>query len=147
MGFLWDHWRDNRAKRIAERSIAAFNDRDFDSLRTLLAPDYVLIDSMGETLAGRERVFMLLNRLFAWDPQFHIQVENMTTHKDTVLITGSTTGSHRLSSQRTLYRMVLRDGHIAEWRSYSADNPRPVTRMLMGSQAQVRVEVPAQEAA
>lgn len=131
-------WRDlgwsDPATRLVERIVAAVGARDFPALRPLLADDIALVDSMGEAVRGKDAVVLLLERLVAYDPEFQIHIEDMTLYEDYVLLTGSTTGTHHQSAQRTLWKLLLRDGRVAEWRSYSNERPQPFVKLLMNGE-------------
>lgn len=131
---LWnvDGW-GKRATRLAEQVIAAINARDFAALPELVTPDVRFIDSMCESVVGREQALVMLERLVAYDPALQIHTETVTVHGDSVLVTGRVSGSRDMVSRRTLWKLSVRGGLLAEWRSFSADNPRPIIRMLMGS--------------
>ena len=134
--FAWGtHIWGRKPARLVERVIAAINARDFATLATSVISDVRFIDSMGDGVAGQQAAFLLLQRMIACDPDLRIHVDEMTGHDDAVLVTGRISGSQKMSSQRTLWKIVLQDGLVAEWRSFSADNPLPVTRILMGSEA------------
>ena len=122
MGMWWGQGRDHHAKRVVEAVVAAFNGRDFAALHAHLLPGFTLIDSMGESVSGRDKVVPLLQKLVACDPQFQMHVEEITSYADHILLTGHTTGAHHLSAQqRTLWKILVRDSGVAEWRSYSAN--------------------------
>lgn len=135
MGLWWDHTSTSRAKRVVEDVVAGINNRDFAALDGMITDDVSFTDSMGGCVTGRADAVLLLESLLAYDPGFHIRLEDVTPHNDLVLATGYTTGNRQETAERTLWRLRVRDGLLAEWRSYSADAPRPVVQMLMGARA------------
>lgn len=136
-------WRDlgwsDPVTRLVKRIVAAIAARDFPALRPLLTSDVALVDSMGEAVRGQDDVLRLLERLVGYDPEFQIHVEDVTAYEDYVLLTGSTTGAYHQAAQRTLWKLLLRDGRVAEWRSYSVETPQPFVRLLMGGQTKTAV--------
>ena len=132
MGIWWRQSRNDEATHIVERIGAAFDARDFAALRLLFTKDACLVDSMCDKVAGRDAVLLLVERLIAYDPEFRLHVDEVTTHQGSILVTGYTTGARQCSAQRTLWKLSMRDGQVAEWRSFSADDPKPLVRLLMG---------------
>ena len=140
MGMWWSLGRDHYAKRVVESVVAAFNARDFAAMRQAVAPDFKLMDSMGVSVSGRDEVITLLLQLAAYDPQFRMHVEEITGYADYVLMSGHTTGSYQLSGQqRTLWKILLQDGLLVEWRSYSAESSQLFVRLLAGAQGSASV--------
>lgn len=137
MVFWRDHSRTISATRVVEAVVAGINDRDFTALGKIVADDVSYIDSMGGCVTGRANALLLLERLIAYDPGFRIHLEEVTPHNNFVLATGYTVGDRQETAERTLLRLLIEDGVMAEWRSYSADNPRPVVQMLMGAHSRV----------
>lgn len=132
MSLWWGQGRHHHARRVVEAVVAAFNARDFAALRSHLLPGFTLIDSMSDRITGRDEAVSLLQKLTSSDPQFTMHVKDITTYAEHILLTGHTTGSCGLSAQRTLWKILVRDGGIAEWRSYSADYSQPFIRTLTG---------------
>ena len=137
MVFWRDHTRTISATRVVEAVVAGINDRDFTALGQIVADDVSYIDSMGGCVTGRANALLLLDRLIAYDPGFRIHLKEVTPHNNFVLAIGYTVGDRQETAERTLLRLLIEDGVMAEWRSYSADNPRPVVQMLMGSHSRV----------
>lgn len=138
MGFWWDQTSTDKATQVVEKVVAGINNRDFAALDGLITDDVSFTDSMGGRVAGREDAMLLLKQLLAYDPGFEIRLDDVTPHNDMVLATGYTMGHRQQTAERTLWRLRIRDGLLAEWRSYSADAPRPVVQMLMGTQTRAR---------
>lgn len=135
--FLWgSHVWIDRAKRSVERLAASINGRNVPAIKALVTPDIRFIDSMGDRVVGWPAASLMLERLVTHAPDLRLHLDEMTDHDNVVLVTGRVEGSRRLASGRTLWRVALRDGLVAEWRSFSADNPQPIIRRLMGHRAQ-----------
>lgn len=145
MGMWWSQGRADHAKSVVEAVVAAFNARDFTALRAHFSPDFTLIDGLGDTASGRDHVLTLLQRLVTSDPQFTMHVENIASYQDYMLLSGHTTGSHHLCAQRTLWKILVRDGKVAEWRSYSAATPQPFVKLLMKAQKTAMAMLPLKQ--
>lgn len=135
MGFWWDHTSTSQATRTVEDIVAGINNRDFAALEVLVADNVLFMDSTGGYVTGRQDGMLLLKRLLAYDPAFKIHLDNVTPHNSFVLAAGYTTGARQDTAERTLFKLLIEDGLLAEWRSYSADAPKPIVQMLMGARA------------
>jgi hypothetical protein len=135
MGFWWDYTSTSQATRVVEGVIASINNRDFAALGSMVADNVSFMDSTGGYVTGRHDGMLLLKRLLAYDPAFKIHLDNVTPHNSFVLAAGYTTGARQDTAERTLFKLLIENGLLAEWRSYSADGPKPIVQMLMGARA------------
>lgn len=135
MGFWWDNSGTDQATQVVEDIVAGINNRDFAALEVLVADNVLFMDSTGGYVTGRQDGILLLKRLLAYDPDFRIHLDSVTPHNSFVLAAGYTTGARQDTAERTLFKLLIEDGLLAEWRSYSADAPKPIVQMLMGARA------------
>jgi hypothetical protein len=137
MVFWRDHTRTISATRVVEAVVAGINSRDFTALGQIVADDVSYIDSMGGCVTGRANALLLLERLIAYDPGFRIHLEEVTPHQQLRSRYGLYGGRPARNGGADAVAAAHRGWLMAEWRSYSADNPRPVVQMLMGSHSRV----------
>lgn len=96
-------------KELVRRYLAAFNDRDRESLRELLAED-VVEHGTHETLRGFEAIESFLDEQFRAFPDYSGTTEAMVAEGDTVAVRYTVRGTHTGK-----YREVDPTGHTVEW--------------------------------
>lgn len=122
--------RPRRNKAIVERFVAALNAHDADALETMVLEDFTYIDSWREGVTGRDTVQTALRALFAMDPEFGIEVDRMDWRDPDVLMSGRVNSRRFGSGRRALWRVLVRDGRIAEFQAWAEGGPPPMSRML-----------------
>jgi ketosteroid isomerase-like protein len=115
---------------ILQRWFAAINDHDVGALVTLMASDFVFVDSLANRVNGPKSMEAGWRGYFAMCPDYWIRSDLVMTDGDTVLIAGEAGGTIDGESWRipAAWKAVIRDGTVLEWQVF-ADN-RPVYEIL-----------------
>ncbi len=115
-----------------ERFVAAINGHDIEALKSLMTPDHLFVDSLGNRVQGAESMRTGWHGYFAMCPDFWIRVQNLLSEKETVLATGEAGGTIDSTAWQTpaAWQAIVSDGRVSEWRVF-ADNKR-VYEILAG---------------
>jgi ketosteroid isomerase-like protein len=110
----------SEAGAFVERFERAWATSNADRLRELLAHDVVLVTPLLPTTRGRGPAHTAFRRLLRLIPDLHVTVHDWAAHRDVVFIDFTLSGTFggRELRWRAVDRIVLRDGLIAERRSY-----------------------------
>jgi limonene-1,2-epoxide hydrolase len=128
MAMLWG--RSRRDKAVVERFVATLNAHDADALEPLLTEDFTYIDSWREGVTGRDKVIAALRSLLLIDPDFGIEVDRMDWRDPHVLMTGRVNSRQFGPNRRAVWRVLVRDGLVAEYQAWAEGGPPPMSRML-----------------
>lgn len=96
-------------KRLVREYLEAFNDRDEETLRSILASD-VVEHGLHEELHGPDAVIDYLQGHLAMFPDYAGETEAIVAEDETVVVRYSVTGTHTGA-----YRDVEPTGHTVEW--------------------------------
>jgi ketosteroid isomerase-like protein len=120
---------------ILKRWFAAINNHDVSAVTTLMAADFVFVDSLANRVSGAISMEAGWRGYFAMCPDYWIRSDLVMTDGDTVLIAGEAGGTIDGESWRTpaAWKAVIREGTVLEWQVF-ADN-RPVYEILKRRQA------------
>jgi uncharacterized protein (TIGR02246 family) len=115
---------------LFKRWIDAINCHDVSALASLMSPDHVFVDSLGNRLQGATSMEAGWRGYFATCPDYWIRAEHIMKVDDIVLAAGEAGGTIGSESWRTpaAWKAVIRDGHVTEWQVF-ADN-KPVYEIL-----------------
>jgi ketosteroid isomerase-like protein len=112
--------------------LAAINQDDPDKLAEWTTEDHVLIDALGNSIHGREKMRAGFRAYFAVCPDYRVSHEDIFSSGNTVAVFGSVGGTIRVNGRMSpenqwqtpaAWRAVVRDGLIAEWRVYADNKP------------------------
>jgi ketosteroid isomerase-like protein len=108
-----------------DRWLAAINARDAAALTTLMAPDFVFIDSLGTELRGAKTMTPAWRSYFAMCSDYWIRVRDVGPTADALLLAGEAGGPIDGISWRipAAWKIVIRDRHVAEWRVFADNKP------------------------
>ena len=118
----------------------AINSDDADKVAEWITEDHVFIDTLGNSLQGREKMRAGFRGYYAMCPDYRISREDIFHNGDIVALFGRAGGTIRVNGELLpentwqipdAWRAVVRDGLIREWRVY-ADN-KPVNDILAKS--------------
>ena len=124
---LWG--RGRKCKALAARFVAAVNAHDADALTGLVTDDFTYIDSWREGVTGRDVVMLGVERLFASDPGFELEVESVSYSDPFVLMRGWANSSvPAFGRRRAVWRARCEDGQISEWQSWAEGGPPAMSR-------------------
>jgi ketosteroid isomerase-like protein len=108
------------------------NQRDVDKLAELMSEDHVFVDSLGNSVRGREKMRAGWQGYFAFCPDYWVSHEEIFENGNLVAVFGSAGGTIAANGKlppenkwRTTaaWLAVVEKGLVKEWRVY-ADNKR-----------------------
>lgn len=126
----------------ALRYVAAIGVRDVEALCDLMTDDHRFVDSMGSEFVGREALRVGWRRYYELVPDFAVTVDETFERGDVVVLMGKAVGIYTADgtlrpenrwSTPAAWRVVVRDGKVAEWRVF-ADN-EPIRRLAGAASA------------
>jgi ketosteroid isomerase-like protein len=116
------------------------NSHSAEAVCSLLAPDSVFIDSLGNKMAGPEKLRAAWERYFKMVPDYLISHTEVFNQGETVAMFGMVQGTYskdgRIVKENfwkapAAWRAVVRDGKIAVWQVY-VDN-EPIRAVMRGA--------------
>jgi ketosteroid isomerase-like protein len=116
----------------AREFVRAINRQDIDALASLMTPDHAFIDSLGNTVAGRDRMRSGWTGYFGMVPDYSISIEESYGDGDVVVLLGVAQGTYKskdglLQENRwhtpIAVRARVEDGLVAEWHVYADNEP------------------------
>ncbi len=116
----------------AREFVHAINRQDIDALASLMTPDHTFIDSLGNTVAGRDRMRAGWTGYFGMVPDYSISIEESYGDGDVVVLLGVAQGTYKskdgLSQENRWHtpiavRARVEDGLVAEWHVYADNEP------------------------
>ena len=119
------------------------NRRDPDKLAELMTEDHVFVDSLGNTVSGREKMRASWRAYYSFCPDYWVSHEEVLANGNTVAVFGAAGGTIAAKGKlppenkwRTpaAWLAVVENGMVQEWRVY-ADN-KPVYEILAKSKPQ-----------
>jgi uncharacterized protein (TIGR02246 family) len=108
------------------------NQRDADKLAELMTEDHVFIDSLGQSVRGREKMRAGWRSYYAFCPDYSVSHEEIFQSGDVVAVFGSASGT--IAAQGKLppenkwrtpaaWLAVVEKGMVKEWRVYADNKP------------------------
>ena len=118
----------------------AINRHDVDAIAGLVSDEHRFVDSLGGTLAGREKIRAAWAAYFRMVPDYAIAVEESYGNDSVVVMLGIAQGTYtadgrlrpenRWSTPAAL-RAFIEDSRVMEWRVYADNEPiRQVIRKI-----------------
>lgn len=120
------------AMHLAAEFVRAINTHDPDALASLMTPDHKFIDSLGNIVAGRDKMRSGWAGYFAMVPDYSVTVEETLVNRDVVVFLGRSQGAYQgkdgvVPENRWHTPIAIRarvdDGLVAEWRVYADNEP------------------------
>jgi ketosteroid isomerase-like protein len=110
---------------VLQRWFAAINARDVAALSSLMAPDFVFVDSLGNEVRGAEKMTVGWRAYFAMCPDYWIRVHDVAPAAGATLIAGEAGGTIDGTTWRTpaAWRIVIHDDQVAEFRVFADNKP------------------------
>lgn len=121
-----------RAVETVLRFFDLINQRDVDKLAELMAEDHVFIDSLGQSVRGRETMRAGWRGYFAFCPDYSVSHEEILENGNTVAIFGSAGGTIAVGGELpaknkwqipAAWRAVVEEGLLKEWQVYADNKP------------------------
>ena len=117
---------------IAQACVRAINRPDTQALAELMTPEHAFIDSLGNTVRGREKMRAGWAAYFGMVPDYQIAVDESYGDGPVVLMVGLAEGTYAPGGQLAaenrwktpaVFRALVEDGLVAEWRVYADNEP------------------------
>jgi ketosteroid isomerase-like protein len=108
------------------------NERDVNKLAELMTEDHVFVDSLGNSVRGREKMRAGWQGYFAFCPDYWVSHEEILANGNTVAVFGSAGGTIAANGKlppenkwRTsaAWLAVVEKGLVKEWRVYADNKP------------------------
>jgi ketosteroid isomerase-like protein len=108
------------------------NERDADRLAQMMTEEHVFIDSLGNTVKGREKVRAAWQGYYTFCPDYWVSHEEIFQNGNSVAVFGSAGGTIAANGQLppenkwripAAWLAVVQDGLVKEWRVYADNKP------------------------
>ncbi len=116
-------------KSVVVRFNDAINARDLDRLVSLMTDDHLFVDPANAETRGRDAMKVAWQKFFAAFPDYRNQFESVEQRDSVVVVAGRSACSVEALAGPALWRAVVRDGRVSEWRVYVDDE---ATRRELG---------------
>ena len=119
-----------RTSKTFERFVAAINSHDLEAIASLMTPDHLFVDSLGNRVQSAESMRTGWRGYFAICPDYWIRVRTLLSDNETVLASGEAGGTIDSTAWETpvAWQAIVRGARVSEWRVF-ADN-KPVYELL-----------------
>ncbi len=117
---------------LVKRFMAAINAHDVDHLGELMSVDHVFVDSLGQTVRGRDAMLAAWRHYFSMVPDYWISCEYILAQRDVVAVLGKAGGTvarnDRLEPENkwevpAAWKATVRQAQIAAWQVYADNEP------------------------
>ena len=124
--------RNLAATGVAHKFVKAINGHDVDGLTKLMSSDHVFVDSLGNRFpasamrAGWQQYFTMV-------PDYWIKVDQIVSKRNAVILCGSAGGTfvpkggmvkpENKWETPAVWRALVKEGKVAEWRVYCDNEP------------------------
>jgi ketosteroid isomerase-like protein len=101
------------------------NQRDPDKLAGLMTDDHAFIDSLGQTVRGREKMRAGWRGYYAFCPDYWVSHDEIFPNGNTVAVFGSAGGTINGIEWRipAAWLAVVENGLVKQWRVYADNKP------------------------
>ncbi len=120
------------AESVALAFVRAINRQDVEGLATLMAPEFRFVDSLGNVVAGREKMRAGWAGYFKMVPDYTIAVEERFCDGHVVMMLGLAEGTYPPAAELkaenrwktpVALRAQVEGGLVTEWRVYADNEP------------------------
>jgi ketosteroid isomerase-like protein len=113
------------SSEILQQWIAAINAHDACALGLLMADHHLFVDSLGNRVTGGISMEAGWRGYFSMCPDYWIREDIAITEGDTTLLAGEAGGTIDGRTWRipAAWKVVIRDGKVAEWRVFADNKP------------------------
>lgn len=126
------NWFKRSNVETVRQYVRAANERDYDTIRSLLAEDVRLIDTSGDEVCGRDNCLAIIRKAHFLAPDFLLRIDRLSRRGDEVYMTGEATGVDPRLTRATQFRARADHRVIHEWQSFG-NHPTRVFNYLSGS--------------
>ena len=108
------------------------NQRDADKLAELMTDDHRFVDSLGQTVRGREKMLAGWRGYYAFCPDYWVSHEEILSDGNRVAVFGEAGGTIAVNGELAsenewripaAWRAVVENGMVKEWRVYADNKP------------------------
>jgi len=120
------------AESVALAFVRAINRQEVEGLATLMAPEFRFVDSLGNVVAGREKMRAGWAGYFKMVPDYTIAVEERFCDGPVVMMLGLAEGTYAPAAELkaenrwktpVALRAQVEGGLVTEWRVYADNEP------------------------
>jgi ketosteroid isomerase-like protein len=118
--------------QTAQEFVRSINTHNVEDIVALMSSDHVFIDSLGNRCT-RPAIDAGWQQYFAMVPDYCIKVDQVVTDGDVVVLIGTAGGTYVPEGGKitagnrwktpAVWRAVIKDGEVSEWRIYSDNEP------------------------
>jgi ketosteroid isomerase-like protein len=106
-------------RAVAVEFNAAINARDLDGLARLMTDDHQFVDTEEHTVLGKDACLESWRGFFDQFPDYRNVFTTLIPRDNVVLVIGYSTCSFEPLDGPALWRAIVRDEKVAEWRVYA----------------------------
>jgi ketosteroid isomerase-like protein len=123
---------ENRAVAVTLEFVNRINRHDVGGLATIMSEDHRFIDSLGQAVAGRERMEKGWLGYFSWFPDYRIKVDEILSNGNVVALFGTAEGTFSVNGKLVAenhwkipaaWKAVIRGEKVSEWSVYADNEP------------------------
>jgi ketosteroid isomerase-like protein len=123
---------DLAARKVAKTFVERINAGDVAGLAALMTEDHRFVDSLGNSVAGREAMRQGWVGYFGMVPDYRLVMDDWFCEGSFVVMLGTASGTYSpdgsLNPENrwttpTAIRAVIRENQVAEWRVYADNEP------------------------
>lgn len=117
---------------VAQKFVEKINAHDVDGLVALMTADHVFTDSLGNK-STRPAIEAGWEQYFSMVPDYWVKIDRVVTDESALILFGTAGGTYVPSGESTkpenkcetpaVWRAVIREGKVSEWRIYSDNEP------------------------
>lgn len=114
---------------IVRKFVEFINRHDVEAMCTLMTDDHQFIDAHEHVYKGRDKMKESWRGYFAWFPDYTIEISDMLSRDDVVVVTGHASGTFSEPGPEedtfrvpAAWRAELKDGHIQLWQVFCDTN-------------------------
>jgi len=108
-----------------KRFVTGINGHDVQALSALMASNHLFVDSLGNRVEGAARMQAGWRSYFAMSPGYSLQIDDVMSHRATVLAVGQAGGTIDDIPWRTpaAWKAVIHDGKVLEFECLRTTSP------------------------
>ncbi|MGA2537686.1 MAG: nuclear transport factor 2 family protein [Terracidiphilus sp.] len=120
------------SESVAQAFVRAINRQNLDEIAALMAPEHRFVDSLGNVVAGRDKMRAGWKGYFGMVPDYSIAIEESFCDGPVVMLVGVAEGTYapggELKAENrwktpVAIRAQVEDGLVIEWRVYADNEP------------------------
>jgi len=130
-------------EEVARAFVQAIHAHDMNALMQLMSDDHTFIDSLGNSVRGKETMRKGWEGYFSMVPDYTVSIDEICSMGDIVMIFGSASGTYTTDGKLlpenrwktpAAFRATIQGDKVKEWRVY-ADN-EPIRQLISKNRVQ-----------